>query len=35
MMDMGGNGVTKEQVKAFGVLNDNRDVPAIVFRHIP
>lgn len=35
LLDTGKNGVTKEQVKAFGVLNDNRQVPAIVFQHIP
>lgn len=35
LLDTGTNGVTKEQVKAFGDLNDDRDVPAIVFQHIP
>lgn len=35
LLDTGTKGVTKEQVKAFGDLNGNRDVPAIVFQHIP
>ena len=34
-LDTGTNGVTKEQVNAFGSLNDNREIPAIVFQHIP
>ncbi len=35
LLDTGTKGVTGEQVNAFGALNDNRDVPAIVFQHIP
>lgn len=35
LLDAGTDGVTKEQVKAFGSLNDNREIPAIVFQHIP
>lgn len=35
LLDTGTKGVTKEQVKAFGGLNDNRNVPAVVFQHIP
>ena len=35
LLDTGTKGVTREQVKAFGSLNDDRNVPALVFQHIP
>ena len=35
LLDTGTKGVTREQVKAFGTLNDNREIPAVVFQHIP
>ncbi len=35
LLDTGTKGVTNEQVKAFGSLNDDTSVPAIVFQHIP
>lgn len=35
LLDTGTKGVTKEQVHAFDSLNDNRDIPAILFQHIP
>ena len=35
LLDTGTKGVTRDQVKAFGSLNGDRSVPAIVFQHIP
>ena len=35
LLDTGTNGVTKEQVNAFGDLNNERNIPAVVFQHIP
>lgn len=35
LLDTGKSGVTGEQVNAFGELNDDRSVPAIVLQHIP
>ncbi len=35
LLDTGTKGVSKEQRKAFYTLNDKRDVPVIVFQHIP
>ena len=34
-MDTGKKGVTREQIRAFEQKNDRRDLPAVVFQHIP
>ena len=35
LLDTGKNGVTHEQIRAFERRNDRRDLPAVVFQHIP
>lgn len=35
LLDTGTKGLTREQVNAFGALNGDKGIPAVVFQHIP